>query len=55
MEEKEDISNPKIIPIDIKKVGNLDNKLVSGGMEYIKEEPKVVASDLNDSKILKFE
>lgn len=55
MEEKEDISNPKIIPIDIKKVGNLDNKLVSGGMEYIKEEQKVAASDLKDSKILKFE
>ena len=55
MGEKEDISNPKVIPIDIKKVGNLDNKLVSGGMEYIKEEPKVAASDLKDSKILKFE
>ena len=55
LEKTEEVSNPKIIPIDMSKIEDLDNKLVSGGVQIIKEEPKITASDMDDSKILKFD
>ena len=56
LEKSEEPQNPKVIPIDINQIENVDNnKLVSGGVQIIKEEPKEAATDLEDLKILKFD
>ena len=56
LEKPEEPQNPKVIPIDINKIENVDNnKLVSGDVQIIKEEPKEAATDLDNSKILKFD